>query len=88
MKTPAANASRYEHIFRFANDIMLFADTEGRILECNERAVEAYGVPHDRLVGRALQAQPPDLGLAPEADPNLVDLPLLELVQRVDHDPH
>lgn len=54
MKTPAANASRYEHIFRFANDIMLFADTEGRILECNERAVEAYGVPHDRLVGLAL----------------------------------
>lgn len=54
MNASAASPSRYEHMFRFANDIMLLADTDGRILECNERAVEAYGVPHDRLVGRAL----------------------------------
>jgi PAS domain S-box-containing protein/diguanylate cyclase (GGDEF)-like protein len=54
MKKSAANAGHYEHIFRFANDIILIADVDGRILECNERAVEAYGVPHDRIVGRTL----------------------------------
>jgi PAS domain S-box-containing protein/diguanylate cyclase (GGDEF)-like protein len=44
----------YQHMFRFANDIILLADTGGRILECNERAVEAYGLPHDQIVGRSL----------------------------------
>jgi PAS domain S-box-containing protein/diguanylate cyclase (GGDEF)-like protein len=54
MNVSAFSQSFYRHMFRFANDIMLLTDTSGGILECNERAVEAYSLPHDQIVGRSL----------------------------------
>ena len=57
-----ALAETIDHLTRFANDIILLADEDGRILEANERAVEAYGHTRDELLSLSL----PDLR-APEA---------------------
>lgn len=35
---------RYEHLSRYANDIILLLNQDFKIIEANERAVEAYGV--------------------------------------------
>lgn len=41
---------RYEFLTRHANDILLLADTDGKIVEANARAVEAYGYGQDELL--------------------------------------
>ncbi|MGE0080992.1 MAG: EAL domain-containing protein [Thiohalomonadaceae bacterium] len=41
----------YDYLAKYANDIILLADPEGRIIEANDRAVEAYGYPRERLLG-------------------------------------
>jgi len=40
----------YEYLTKYANDIILLLDLEGRILEANERAVASYGYTPDELL--------------------------------------
>ena len=42
-KERAALAERLTHLMRNANDIILLLDTEGRVLEANDRALNHYG---------------------------------------------
>jgi len=42
-------AQRFALVTRHANDIIVIADTEGRILDANERALESYGRGLDEL---------------------------------------
>jgi PAS domain S-box-containing protein len=50
-----ALAGRYDFLSRFANDIILLADEQGRILEANQKALEAYGYAGEELPGRRLE---------------------------------
>ncbi len=43
-------AGRYDFLSRFANDIILLMDEEGRIVEANDRASAAYGYTRDELL--------------------------------------
>ncbi len=40
----------FEYLTRYANDIILVADEAGRIVEANERALEAYGYTREELL--------------------------------------
>ena len=42
-------AQRFEHLMRQANDLILLTDENGRILEANDRAVQAYGRTPEEL---------------------------------------
>ncbi len=42
----------FSYLTRFANDIVLLMDAEGRIVNCNDRALSAYGYSRDELIGR------------------------------------
>nr|WP_240902024.1 PAS domain S-box protein [Wenzhouxiangella sp. XN24] len=44
----------FSYLSRFANDIVLLSDATGRIVNCNDRAVSAYGRPRDSLIGCTL----------------------------------
>jgi PAS domain S-box-containing protein len=55
-------AERIDHLMRGANDIILLADGNERILEANDRAVDAYGYPRGELLALRI----PDL-LTPSA---------------------
>ena len=57
-----ALSKRIEHLMRDANDIILLADGDERIIEANDRAVEAYGYSREELLARRI----PDLR-APDA---------------------
>jgi PAS domain S-box-containing protein len=51
-------ASHFEHLHKYANDLILLMDARGNITEANDRAVRSYGYPKERLIGmpsRALQ---------------------------------
>jgi PAS domain S-box-containing protein len=39
---------------RFANDMVVLIDADGRILEANDRTVEAYGYSREELIGRSV----------------------------------
>lgn len=41
---------RYEYLTRYANDIILVTDTDGRVIEANTRASEAYGYTRDEFM--------------------------------------
>jgi PAS domain S-box-containing protein len=43
-------AERYEHLTKYANDIILLADSTGNIVDVNERAVGIYGYDRDEIV--------------------------------------
>jgi PAS domain S-box-containing protein len=45
---------RFQYLVRQANDGILLADEELRIVEANERALQLYGYARDELVGRSL----------------------------------
>jgi len=47
-------SQRYEYLTRYANDIILAADAEMRIVEANDRAVASYGYPREELLGLRL----------------------------------
>lgn len=52
----------FSYLTRFANDIILLMDAEGRIVNCNDRALSAYGHSRGELIGRStLELQPPAL---------------------------
>jgi PAS domain S-box-containing protein len=44
-------ARRYELLSNQANDTIIITDREGRILEANQRAAEAYGYSREELIG-------------------------------------
>ena len=48
-------AQRYEHLTKYANDIILLADRDGQIKDFNERALAAYGYSYDELIQRNLK---------------------------------
>lgn len=48
----AALLERFEYLNRYANDIILLVDAEGRIVEANEQAVAAYGFSREELLGK------------------------------------
>jgi PAS domain S-box-containing protein len=43
-------AQRYEYLTKYANDIILLADREGKIKDFNERAIATYGYTSDELL--------------------------------------
>ncbi len=45
----------YEILYRHANDIILLIDPRGRIADANERAVDAYGLARNDLIGSGLR---------------------------------
>ncbi len=47
---------RFENLTRFANDIIVLCDQEGNIIDANDRAVEAYGLPIEELRNQKLRA--------------------------------
>lgn len=47
-----AVVSHFEHVIRYANDIMVLADDNLTIIDVNDRALEAYGYERDGLCGR------------------------------------
>lgn len=46
-----ALTQHFELINRYANDIVLLVDSEGRIAEANQRAIETYGQAREQLIG-------------------------------------
>jgi PAS domain S-box-containing protein len=46
-----ALAQHFEYLTKHANDIILLLDGEGRVVEANERALEAYGYSREELLG-------------------------------------
>lgn len=49
----------FSYLARFANDIVLLMDADGRIVNCNDRAVSAYGYTREEMLGRnALELRP------------------------------
>ena len=55
---------RFEYLTKYANDIILLLDEQGRIVEANERAVKSYGYSREELLESTLH----DL-LVPEERP-------------------
>ena len=45
-----ALARHYEYLHRYANDIIILFEETGHIAEVNDRAVESYGYPRDKLL--------------------------------------
>jgi two-component system sensor histidine kinase/response regulator len=64
-----ALAEHYGYLTRYANDIILLSDEQGRILEANDRAVAAYGYSGEELLGLSRR----DLR-TPEAQANVESL--------------
>lgn len=44
----------FEYLTRFANDIILLLDSQGRILNCNDRALTAYGYSREELLRKSV----------------------------------
>lgn len=52
----------FSYLTRFANDIVLLMDAEGRIVNCNDRALSAFGYSREEFIGRnTLELRPPAL---------------------------
>ncbi|MGE0040166.1 MAG: PAS domain S-box protein [Vicinamibacterales bacterium] len=65
-----AIADRFEALSRLANDTMVLADIDGRILDVNDRGLETYGYTLDEFKRMALRdLRPPDY--VPSPDENL-----------------
>ncbi|MGD0499605.1 MAG: PAS domain S-box protein [Bryobacteraceae bacterium] len=45
-----ALAGHYDFLSRFANDIILLIDSDGRVVEANDRALDAYGYSREELL--------------------------------------
>ena len=46
-----ALVEHFESVGRYANDIILLLEDDGTVLEANDRAAEAYGIPRAQLLG-------------------------------------
>jgi PAS domain S-box-containing protein len=49
----SALSRRFDYLAKYANDIIILTDKDGRILEANDRAIEAYGYTRDELLSRS-----------------------------------
>lgn len=49
-------AQRLEYLSKYANDVILLTDSEGNILEANDRALSAYGYSKEEIVGLNISA--------------------------------
>jgi len=43
-------SAHFDYLTKYANDIILLVDEKSRLIEANDRAVEAYGYPRDKLL--------------------------------------
>lgn len=50
-----ALTKHFEYLTKYANDIILLVDGDGKIVEANERAVETYGYPREVLLGMNIE---------------------------------
>ena len=50
-----ALAGHYDYLSRFANDIILLMDEDGRIVEANDRALDAYGYSREDLLRKNIR---------------------------------
>jgi PAS domain S-box-containing protein len=50
-----ALAGKYDFLSRFANDVILLSNEEGRILEANDKALAVYGYAREELLGKHLE---------------------------------
>ena len=51
----------FEYLHKYANDIILLADRDHRVLEANEKACAAYGYAREELLGRTIpDFRPPE----------------------------
>ncbi|MFT3828288.1 MAG: PAS domain S-box protein [Opitutaceae bacterium] len=67
-------AERLALITRYANDIILLADLDGRLVEANERAVSAYGYAREELLAlRQVDLRAPEARPALAVDTRLSD---------------
>ena len=48
-------ATRYAHLSRYVNDVVLLLDDEGKILETNDRAADLYGYSMEELAGMPIR---------------------------------
>lgn len=65
-----ALSMHYAHLSRYANDIILLMDEAGRIVDANDRALEIYAYPRQRLIGMPLaNLQAPGSDAEGEWDP-------------------
>jgi PAS domain S-box-containing protein len=48
--------SHFEYLVKYANDIILLADADYRIVEANDCALETYGYTREEILGRPLAA--------------------------------
>ncbi|MFH0878109.1 MAG: PAS domain S-box protein, partial [Lentisphaerota bacterium] len=62
-----ATVRHYDYLAKYANDIIVLCDSNRRIMEVNDRALEAYGYSREELVGRPMQQLRPAV-LVPEQD--------------------
>jgi len=53
-RAKALLAEQYSYLTRFANDAIILADEDLRVLQANERAVSLYGYPSDTLLAMTL----------------------------------
>ncbi len=64
-----ALVGHFDYLSHYANDIILLANSQGRIIEANQRAASAYGYSRDELLGLSLA----DLGQKQECQPGEPD---------------
>jgi PAS domain S-box-containing protein len=50
-RTRRVLASHFEHLYKYANDLILLMDEHSNITEANDRAVRCYGYPREQLIG-------------------------------------
>ncbi len=55
-----ALSQHYVNLAKYANDIILLAGEDGRVLEVNERAIRSYGYSREAILGMPLEAFWPD----------------------------
>lgn len=56
----AALENHYKYLIKYANDIIFLLDSESRILEMNDRALETYQYSRDELTGKLITALFPE----------------------------
>ena len=67
----AALIRHYDYLGKYANDIIVLFDDKGRIIEVNDRALEAYGYSRDEMIGlheAELSAEGDQDGLLKQSD--------------------
>jgi PAS domain S-box-containing protein len=79
-----ALSEHFDYLTRYANDSVLLADESRRIIEVNERAVDAYGYSRDELIGTDLRRLRTPGSLS-DAHPGFQDLELAGVVYEAVH---